>query len=212
MSKFDPTVTITDTTGGTYEGLSSLAYTWVALTPGTYKGTYGHKLSPAPVNVIVNEKSSHARYLQHLCSECDATFDASYMRDNHIAQTHRKIYTADGVQATNGMPVWDYDMNLMVVDLTNAKFGGATKLAKDVWFDCKTPLGARGSLMNGERICTVHPFSRQSAAEAYAATSETNVPAPVKFVKSAAKKRTTKKASVPFDAKSVLDDIFGTAL
>lgn len=72
-----------------------------------------------------------------------------------------RMRTADGVLITDGLRVWDYDLNRGVVDLSNARF--MVKYApSDGWFNVRLDAGGR-SLMNAERVCVRHPFTRESA-------------------------------------------------
>lgn len=62
--------------------------------------------------------------------------------------------TADGYEITNGMRVWDYNLRRGVVDLTT--------LDSDGWFHVHNDGGGQ-SLMNWERVCVRHPFTREQA-------------------------------------------------
>lgn len=62
--------------------------------------------------------------------------------------------TADGVEITDGMRVWDYNLDRGVVDLS--------RMGTDGWFDVRTDTGGR-SFMNAERICVRHPFTYEEA-------------------------------------------------
>lgn len=58
--------------------------------------------------------------------------------------------TANGVEITHGLRVWDNDLACGSVDLSSLKSDG--------WFDVVREDGRR-VLMNAERVTTVHPFS-----------------------------------------------------
>lgn len=62
--------------------------------------------------------------------------------------------TADGVEITQGLRVWDYNLERGEVDLTHLDSQG--------WFDVNVDSGGR-SYMNAERVCTRHPFTGERA-------------------------------------------------
>lgn len=62
--------------------------------------------------------------------------------------------TADGVEITDGLRVWDYNLRRGTVDLS--------RLGTDGWFHVQTDEGGC-SLMNAERVCVRHPFTRETA-------------------------------------------------
>src|SRR5262245_39851174 len=63
------------------------------------------------------------------------------------------VVTADGHTLTNGLKVWDYDLNRGTVMLTTMDSQG--------WFYVQTDKGR--SLMNWERVCVRHPFTKEQA-------------------------------------------------
>jgi hypothetical protein len=69
-------------------------------------------------------------------------------------ETGQEMKTADGVEITDGMRVWDYNLERGTVDLGRLDDLG--------WFDVRTDDGGR-SYMNAERVCVRHPFTRESA-------------------------------------------------
>ena len=71
--------------------------------------------------------------------------------------------TVDGVEITDGLWVWDYDLDLSRVSLADTT--GMDSDHFDGWFGLWS-FGGRRKLMNGERMVTVHPFTRQLAADA----------------------------------------------
>lgn len=71
-----------------------------------------------------------------------------------------KQCTADGVTITDGMVVWDYNLEAGYVSLA--------RLGDDGWFEVCKPGQNRGSLMNNVRVCVRHPFSAQLASDALA--------------------------------------------
>lgn len=64
-----------------------------------------------------------------------------------------KARTADGVEITHGLPVWDYDLRPGYVNLK--------RLGDDNWFEVSGDGVSRGSLMNAERVCVRHPRTGQ---------------------------------------------------
>ena len=75
--------------------------------------------------------------------------------------------TADGVEIIDDLLVWDYDMDLSRVSLAETT-GMDSAWGFDGWFTLRTVDGGRRKLMNGERMVTRHPFTRQRAADAVA--------------------------------------------
>jgi len=67
--------------------------------------------------------------------------------------------TANGVTIVQDLRVWDYNLDKGKIDLSNCKPDSGWW---DGWFDVITDKGGR-SLMNGERVTTVHPVSRERA-------------------------------------------------
>lgn len=61
--------------------------------------------------------------------------------------------TANGVEITHGLPVWDNNLDRGVVDLSSIDDG---------WFYVRYPNGGKNS-MNGERVTTRHPFTGELA-------------------------------------------------
>jgi hypothetical protein len=76
-----------------------------------------------------------------------------------------KHWTVDGVEITDGLLVWDYDLDLSRVSFADTT-GMDSAWGFDGWFGLLTVSGDRRKLMNGERMVTVHPFTRQRAADA----------------------------------------------
>lgn len=64
------------------------------------------------------------------------------------------MLTANGVEITDGLKVWDYNLEHGVVDLTS--------LDSDGWFYVTEDNGAR-FLMNSERVTTRHPYTGEIA-------------------------------------------------
>jgi len=71
-------------------------------------------------------------------------------------------HTANGVQITDGLAVWDYDLRAGRVDFHLSR---VTSPHFDGWFTVVHQGGGR-SLMNGERLTTRHPFTGQPASDA----------------------------------------------
>lgn len=71
------------------------------------------------------------------------------------------LRASSGERITQGMAVYDYDLNLGTVDLGD--------LDSDGWFHVVAVDGGRRSLMNGARVTTRHPSTRMLAADAVAA-------------------------------------------
>ena len=88
-----------------------------------------------------------------------------------------RYFTANGVEIRAGLPVWDYDLRLSFVD--EKQFARSEALDYvgriaygsehfDGWFEMRRLDGSRASIMNGERMTTVHPFSGETAEHAAA--------------------------------------------
>jgi hypothetical protein len=77
----------------------------------------------------------------------------------------QEYLTADGIGITDGLVVWDYDLDLSRVSFADTT-GMDSQWGFDGWFGLRTVEGDRRKLMNGERMVTVHPFTRQRAADA----------------------------------------------
>lgn len=75
--------------------------------------------------------------------------------------------TVDGVVITDGLVVWDYDLDLSRVSFAHTT-GMDSARGFDGWFTVLTIPGGDRKLMNGERMVTVHPGTRQRAADAAA--------------------------------------------
>lgn len=70
-------------------------------------------------------------------------------------------YTADGVEITDGLWVWDYDLRRGQVDF--AATIGIDSAHFEGWFRIRRHDGKGFSLMNGERLSTVHPATGERA-------------------------------------------------
>jgi hypothetical protein len=73
-----------------------------------------------------------------------------------------KWRTANGMRIVDGLRVWDYDLQAGTVDLAKT-FGSYFQPGVshwDGWFYVLVDGDKRHSLMNGERMTTVHPFTR----------------------------------------------------
>lgn len=66
--------------------------------------------------------------------------------------------TADGYPITDGMEVWDYNLEPGIVNLS--------RLGDDGWFEVRKPGAHRGISMNAERVCVRHPSTGQTASDA----------------------------------------------
>ena len=73
-----------------------------------------------------------------------------------IAKFDRR--TADGVPITDGMAVWDYNLDAGFVSLAH--------LGDDGWFEVCRPGQNRGTSMNADRVCVRHPSTYQTASDA----------------------------------------------
>ena len=73
--------------------------------------------------------------------------------------------TVDGVLITDGLVVWDYDLDLSRISFAHTT-GMDSPWGFDGWFGLLTIPDGRRKLMNGERMVTVHPSTRQRAADA----------------------------------------------
>lgn len=63
--------------------------------------------------------------------------------------------TANGVEITDGLRVWDYNLDRGVVDLSS--------LGSDGWFYVGLDDQRGRTLMNWERVTTRHPFTGELA-------------------------------------------------
>lgn len=86
---------------------------------------------------------------------------ATLVNDGDMSRWVRTRYTADRKRITDGLAVWDYNLNAGRVVLSTIDGEG--------WFNVDTADGR--SLMDGVRVTTVHPFTRQTASDALAATA-----------------------------------------
>jgi hypothetical protein len=73
----------------------------------------------------------------------------------------RTYYTADGVEIVDGLWVWDYDLHRGRVDF--AATLGLNSPHFDGWFRIRRHDTPGHSLMNGERLSTRHPATREPA-------------------------------------------------
>lgn len=91
---------------------------------------------------------------------------ATVARTDQTREAEMKGYwTSDGVPITDGLVVWDYDLDLARVSFTDTT-GVDSAWGFDGWFTLRTVQGDRRKLMNGARMTTRHPFTRQGAASA----------------------------------------------
>lgn len=72
--------------------------------------------------------------------------------------TDPRFRTADGVEITDGLRVWDNDLRSGVVDFAACPINHAYW---DGWFAIKHDEGGY-SMVNGERMTTRHPFTREA--------------------------------------------------
>lgn len=75
-----------------------------------------------------------------------------------------KARTADGVEITDGLAVWDYDLRPGYVNLK--------RLSDDGWFEVCQHGSSRGSMMDAERVVTRHPSTHQLACDALSLKEE----------------------------------------
>lgn len=68
--------------------------------------------------------------------------------------------TIDGQTIEHGLRVWDYNLDVAVVDVASS---GTDSQYWDGWFDMKDLKGRRSSNMNGERMWVRHPTTREKA-------------------------------------------------
>jgi len=72
--------------------------------------------------------------------------------------------TIDGVEIVDGLRVWDYNLDIAVVDVVGTKAYHANHPEYwDGWFEMKDPDGNRSSTMNGERMWVRHPTTGEKA-------------------------------------------------
>lgn len=74
-------------------------------------------------------------------------------------------FTVDGFPVTDGLVVWDYDMDLSRVSFAHTS-GMDSPWGFDGWFGLLRVSDGARKLMNGERMVTRHPRTRQLAADA----------------------------------------------
>jgi hypothetical protein len=68
--------------------------------------------------------------------------------------------TLDGVEITDGLRVWDYNMNRVLVSLDGRQWEENGKL----WFDCRNEwTGMLASLMSNDRVWVRHPSTGEWA-------------------------------------------------
>lgn len=87
-----------------------------------------------------------------------------------------RYFTADRVEIKDGLIVWDYDLKLSQVKVEGTRADPTDENHEwwDGWFDMRDPTtGDRMSVMNGERMTTVHPYTRESAEKRW--QSDTNI-------------------------------------
>jgi hypothetical protein len=76
-----------------------------------------------------------------------------------------KMKTADGYLITDGMSVWDYDLERVTVDLARFNISNYMKEPDPLgqyWFDVKTESGDV-KIMSDTRVCVIHPFTGEKA-------------------------------------------------
>lgn len=96
------------------------------------------------------------------CPQCPSAFKHQWELDKHVV-THARLFTMDNYLITDSMPVWDYNLDVVTVDLSYV----SPESSGDVWFSTKKPDGSRGPLMNGDRVRTRHPSTNRSAIDAW---------------------------------------------
>lgn len=72
--------------------------------------------------------------------------------------------TADGVPITDGLIVWDNNLDVCVVDYATTFYYGVISDHWDGWFDTKRRDGGRAHPLNGERMAVTHPFTGERAS------------------------------------------------
>lgn len=73
--------------------------------------------------------------------------------------------TADGATIVEGMPVWDNNLDLVLV--------GTPDRYDEGWYNTLTPAGDNAGMANGERMAARHPFTGRTAADAHAELTAT---------------------------------------
>jgi hypothetical protein len=74
--------------------------------------------------------------------------------------------TIDGVTIVDGLRVWDYNLDIAVVDVKGTREADPSYKYHqhwDGWFEMKDPEGHRSSTMNGERMWVRHPTTGERA-------------------------------------------------
>lgn len=82
--------------------------------------------------------------------------------------TDTRFRTADGVEITDGLWVWDNDLRLGTVDFAKSR---PERETWDGWFYVRHATTG-WSLVNGERMATRHPFTGEVAATRAATDTE----------------------------------------
>lgn len=93
--------------------------------------------------------------------KCDCgctTPDTYHYTGCALLKARFKEFTADGAPITDGMAVWDYNLEPGFVSLS--------RLGNDGWFDVCKPGQTRGNSMNAVRVCVRHPSTNQLASDA----------------------------------------------
>jgi hypothetical protein len=91
-------------------------------------------------------------------SDADWTFYESL--SGRIGERRGWWTTIDGQTITHGLRVWDYNLDLAVVDVLASE---VDRRYWDGWFDMKDLEGHRSSTMNGERMWVRHPTTGEKA-------------------------------------------------
>ena len=68
--------------------------------------------------------------------------------------------TLDGQPIVDGLRVWDYNLDIAIVDVPASRTDGQYW---DGWFEMRTEDGKRSSSMNGQRMWVYHPTTGRKA-------------------------------------------------
>jgi hypothetical protein len=76
----------------------------------------------------------------------------------------KKWYTIDGVEITDDLPVWDYDLNRCRIALRHSHIEvNQNTGAQMLWFDTVTPTRYLGKTMSADRVWKRHPSTGEEA-------------------------------------------------
>lgn len=88
--------------------------------------------------------------------------------ENIDPKTDPRFLTANGVRIVDGGKYWDYDLERVTVvfadtDNLDPEYRQTYQSDWDGWFRIRKNGERTFTVMNGERLTTVHPFTREQA-------------------------------------------------